>query len=377
MAATSEDFAHPEFLVETEWLAEHLGQSDLRILDCTVHIAFNPVTMFEIGSGGADFEQEHIPGAQFVDVLTDLSDASQPVPLMAPNATQFAAVMSARGIAVGTRVVLYSARNVYWATRVWWLFRRFGFDNAAVLNGGLQKWRREGRPIETGPAWPPPPARFTVREQHPLMAGKAEVLAAIGDSAVCMISALPEDQHRFISGSHYPRAGHIKGSGSLPAEDIFDPETNKFLPASELRRRFERVGAFSERVITYCGGGAAASADAMALVMLGHPEVKLYDGSLLEWAADPSLPMEVDPVPISPDQAVIAIENRRLLEELREALAQQAAMSEILQVINRSGGDLAPVFSAILEKAHALCGAAYGRLLIRDGDEFRLAAAHG
>src|ERR1700745_20534 len=232
MAGTRKDLAHPECLVETEWLAEYLGQSDLRILDCTVHIAFNPVTMFEIGSGGADFEQEHIPGAQFVDVLTELSDASHPVPLMAPNAAQFAAVMSARGVAVGTRVVLYSARNVYWATRVWWLCRMFGFDNAAVLNGGLQKWRREGRPIETGPARRPPPARFAVREQHPLVAGKAEVLAAIGDAAVCMINALPEDQHRFTSGIHYGRPGHIKGSVSLPSVELFYPAEGTLVPVA-------------------------------------------------------------------------------------------------------------------------------------------------
>jgi len=377
MAATSEDFVHPEFLVGTEWLAEHLGQSDLRILDCTVHLAFNPVTMFEISSGGADFERGHIPGAQFVDVLTELSDTSHPVPLMAPGAAQFASVMSAHGITDDTRVVLYSGQNVYWATRVWWLFRVFGFAGAAVLNGGLQKWRREARPIETGPARPQPPADFIVREQTPLIATKAEVLAAIGDGAVCTINALPEDQHWFTSGVHYGRPGHITGSINLPSEDLLDPETNEFLPARELRRRFDRVGAFTERVITYCGGGIAASADAMALVMLGRPDVKLYDGSLLEWATDPSLPMELDPVPIASDQAVLGIENRRLLDELREALAQQAAMSEILQIINRSAGDLVPVFDAILEKAHTLCGAAYGVLLVRDGEEFRLAAVHG
>jgi thiosulfate/3-mercaptopyruvate sulfurtransferase len=323
MAVTSENFVHPEFLVETEWLAAHLGQSDLRILDCTVHIAFNPVTMFEIGSGGQDFERGHIPGAQFVDVLTELSDTSHPVPLMAPGAGKFASVMSAHGIGNGTRVVLYSAQNVYWATRVWWLLRMFGFDDAAVLNGGLQKWRREARPIETGPARPRPPARFMVGEQRPLMVGKEAVLAAIGDGAVCTINALPADQHQFTSGIHYGRPGHIKGSVSLPADDLLDPETNEFLPAGELRQRFDRVGAFKERVITYCGGGAAASADAMALVMLGHPDVKLYDGSLLEWATDPGSPMEVDPVPITSDQAVIAIENRRLLDELREALASR------------------------------------------------------
>jgi hypothetical protein len=146
MAATAEDFVHPEFLVETEWLAEHLGQSDLRILDCTVHIAFNPVTMFEIGSGGADFEQEHIPGAQFVDVLTELSDASHPVPLMALDAAQFAAVMSARGIAAGTRVVLYSARNVYWATRVWYNEYTDGdYERVFTLSENIDRDRIEAR----------------------------------------------------------------------------------------------------------------------------------------------------------------------------------------------------------------------------------------
>jgi len=336
MAATSKDFVHPEFLVATEWLAAHLGQSDLRILDCTVHIAFNPVTMFEINSGREDFESAHIPGAQFVDVLTELFDTSHPVPLMAPNAAQFASVMTAHGVGDGTRIVLYSAQNAYWATRVWWLLRMFGFDDAAVLNGGLQKWRREARPIETGLAKPPPLARFIVREQRPLMAKKEEVLAAIGDRAVCIINALPEDQDHFTSGIHYGRPGHITGSMSLPSDDLLDPATNEFLPAGELRTRFGRVGAFSERVITYCGGGVAASADAMALVMLGHPAVKLYNGSLLEWATDPSLPMEVDPVRTSAHQAVIAIENRRLIDELREALAQQAATTEVLQVINSS-----------------------------------------
>ena len=377
MAATSKDFVHPEFLVATEWLAAHLGQSDLRILDCTVHIAFNPVTMFEINSGREDFESAHIPGAQFVDVLTELFDTSHPVPLMAPNAAQFASVMTAHGVGDGTRIVLYSAQNAYWATRVWWLLRMFGFDDAAVLNGGLQKWRREARPIETGLAKPPPLARFIVREQRPLMAKKEEVLAAIGDRAVCIINALPEDQHHFTSGIHYGRPGHITGSMSLPSDDLLDPATNEFLPAGELRARFGRVGAFSERVITYCGGGAAASADAMALVMLGHPDVRLYDGSLLEWATDPSLPMEVDPVRTSAHQAVIAIENRRLIDELREALAQQAATTEVLQVINSSPGDLAPVFHAILEKANRLCGAQIGSLNIYDGQENRAAATRG
>jgi GAF domain-containing protein/rhodanese-related sulfurtransferase len=209
------------------------------------------------------------------------------------------------------------------------------------------------------------------------MAGKDEVRAAIGEGAVCMINALPEDQHRFTSGIHYGRPGHIKGSVNLPSGDLLDPETNEFLPAGELRRRFDQIGAFSKRVITYCGGGAAASADAMALVMLGHPDVKLYDGSLLEWSTDPSLPMEVDPVPVSSNQAVIAIENRRLFDELREALAQQAAMSEILQIINSSPGNLEPVFDAVIENSMRLCEATQGHLYIYADGQIQAEALRG
>ena len=132
-------FAHPEFLVETEWLEAHLGRPDLRILDCTVHIVFDPQAMFTIAPGRDDFERGHIPGAQFVDLLTELSDTSHPVPLMAPSPAQLASVMSRLGVENRCRVILYSAQNAYWATRVWWLFRVFGFDNAAVLNGGWQR----------------------------------------------------------------------------------------------------------------------------------------------------------------------------------------------------------------------------------------------
>jgi thiosulfate/3-mercaptopyruvate sulfurtransferase len=375
--ASFASFAHPEFLVETEWLEARLGRSDLRILDCTVHIVFDPQAMFTIAPGRDDFERGHIPGAQFVDLLTELSDTSHPVPLMAPSPAQFASVMSRLGVENGCRVILYSAQNAYWATRVWWLFRVFGFDNAALLNGGWQRWRREKRPIETGPARQPLRARFNVSELRPLMASKADVLAAIADPAVCIINALPEDQFLFTSGVHYGRPGHITGSLNVPSEDLLDSETNEFLPAAELRRRFERIGAFERPIITYCGGAIAASADAMALVMLGHPDVKLYDGSLLEWAADPSLPMEVDPIATSSTQALAGIDNKRLLSELREALDRQTATTEVLQIINSSPGNLAPVFEAILERALRLCEADFGVFWAFNERQFRAASSCG
>ena len=289
---TTDAFAHPEFLIDTETLERQLGDPGLRVLDCTTHLIPDPKTTYQIVPGRADFEKGHIPGAQFVDLQADLSDNSQRLRFMAPSAEAFAAAMSRFGVGEGTRVVCYSTANPQWATRVWWLLRVFGFDAAAVLDGGWQKWAREGRPAETGPAKPRPPGSFVVRQQRPLMVGKEEVLRAIGDGGVCTLNALTSEQHAGTGGNRYGRAGHIKGSVNLPAAHLLDPATNEFLPPAELRRRFEAVGAFDKEVITYCGGGIAASADALALVMLGHPAVKLYDASMSEWAIDPTLPME-------------------------------------------------------------------------------------
>ena len=290
--SNAEGFAHPEFLIEADALEHRLGDPALRILDCTTHLIPDPNVTYQVLPGRADFEKGHIPGAQFVDLQGDLSDKNHRFRFMLPSAEAFAAAMRGFGVGEGTRVVLYSTANPWWATRVWWLLRVFGFDAAAVLNGGWQKWSREGRPVETGPGKPQPPGRFAIREPRPLMVGKEEVLQAIGDGAVCTMNALLHEQHVGAGGNSYGRPGRIKGSVNLPAAHLIDPTTNAFLPAAELRRRFESVGAFGKEVITYCGGGIAASADAFALVMLGHPEVKLYDASLSEWATDPTLPME-------------------------------------------------------------------------------------
>jgi thiosulfate/3-mercaptopyruvate sulfurtransferase len=288
----AEGFAHPEFLIETDALERSLGDPSLRIFDCTTNLIPDPKTTYQAVPARAEFEKGHIPGAQFIDLQADLSDNSQRLRFMLPSAEAFAAAMSRFGAGEGTRVVLYSTANPWWATRVWWLLRVFGFDDAAVLNGGWQKWSREGGPVETGPGKPQPSGRFVVREQRSLMVGKAEVSQAIGDGAVCTLNALLPEQHTGTGGNSYGRPGRIKGSVNLPAAHLIDPATNAFLPAAELRRRFESVGAFGKEVITYCGGGIAASADAFALVMLGHPDVKLYDASLSEWATDPTLPME-------------------------------------------------------------------------------------
>ena len=290
--SVAEGFTHPEFLIDTDALERQLGDPNLRVFDCTTILIPDPKTTYQAVPARADFEKGHIPGAQFIDLQADLSDKNHRLRFMLPSAEDFAAAMSRFGVGEGTRVVLYSTTTPQWATRVWWLLRVFGFDEAAVLDGGWQKWSREGRPVETGAARPRPPGHFIVREQRPLMVGKEAVLQGIGDGAVCTLNALAPEQHAGIGGNTYGRPGRIKGSVNLPAAHLIDPATSAFLPAAELRRRFEGVGAFGREVITYCGGGIAASADAFALVMLGHPDVKLYDASMSEWATDPTLPME-------------------------------------------------------------------------------------
>jgi thiosulfate/3-mercaptopyruvate sulfurtransferase len=286
------DFIHPEFLIDTASLAGRLGDQELRVFDCTTHLIPDPKTTYQAVPARADFERGHIPGAQFIDLQADLSDSGQRLRFMKPSAEAFAAAMRRFGVGERSHVVLYSTTTPQWATRVWWLLRVFGFDNAAVLDGGFKKWIAESRPVETGPAKPYPPGNFTVREERPLMAGKDEVLRAIGDGAVCTLNALSAEQHAGTGGNTYGRPGRIKGSVNLPAAQLIDPATGAFLSVDELRRRFDSVDAFDKEVISYCGGGIAASADAFALVVLGHPAVRLYDASMSEWATDPTLPME-------------------------------------------------------------------------------------
>ena len=265
----------------------------MRIFDCTIHLIPNPDIGYTVKPAREDFEKGHIPGAQFIDLQADLSAPHPKLRFMLPSAEAFAAAMGRFGVGDRARVILYSTTPPQWASRVWWMLRNYGFDNAAVLNGGYQKWAREGRAVETGPARPRPAAHFTVREDRKLMVGKEAVLGAIGESATCTINALSAAQHAGTGGTVYGRPGRIAKSVNVPAAGLLDPATGAFLPAAALRAKFAAVGAFDKaRVITYCGGGIAASADALALVMLGHPDVRLYDASMSEWSNEPSLPME-------------------------------------------------------------------------------------
>lgn len=281
-------------LVDTDWLAAHLDDPDLRILDSSTNVIREAGRPDRIVAERETFEAGHIPGAQFVDLQADLSDRTSPLHFTAPSAEAFAHAMEGFGIGDGNRVVVYSTSSVWWATRVWWLLRLFGFDNAAVLDGGWKAWTDEKRPIETGPARPRERARFTVRPRRPLIADKNDVLAAIADGATCTINALAPSVHVGAGPSPYGRPGHIKGSINVPGLALLDPASNRFLPREQIERIFRDAGVLDrEKVITYCGGGITATAPAFALALLGRPDPRVYDASLQEWAPDESLPIEV------------------------------------------------------------------------------------
>ena len=286
-------FAHPEYLVETDWLEEHLNDADLRILDCNVLLIPEDDGGFRLESQRPAWEEGHIPGSDLADFMTDLSDQSSDLPLMMPPVDQFVDAMSRYGVSADTRVILYDDFYNMWSARVWWMLRAVGFDNAAVLNGGWKKWAQEGRPVSTDPPTHDP-GQFAASPRSGIMASKQDVLGAVNNQSSCILNALTPEDHVGTGGMiQYPRPGRITSSVNVPFADILDPDTHAYLPAEQLREKFESVGATSgKRVITYCGAGIAASSDAFVLTLLGMEDVAVYDGSLMEWAADASLPME-------------------------------------------------------------------------------------
>lgn len=280
-------------LVSTEWLAAHLTDPDILIFDCTTRLVPDEKTLYRAEPARADFHARHIPGAQFIDVQADLSDNTHRYKYMLPTPEHFAAVMTRFGVHSGRHIVVYSSADPWWATRVWWLLRVFGFDNVSVLDGGFKKWQHENLPLETGEGYPRSGGQFIATPQRHLIADKDQVLAAIDNEHICILSARLPAQFSGTEGNNYGRPGRITGSHNLPAASLFDANSGTYLPLEMLR---ETVGALhldNKKVIAYCGHGVAASADVFVLALLGHPEVILYDASLSEWADTDYLPMSV------------------------------------------------------------------------------------
>jgi thiosulfate/3-mercaptopyruvate sulfurtransferase len=281
-------------LLDTGELQRLLDEPGLRVFDTTVHLTPRPGGGYAIESGRAQYDAGHIPGAGFIDVGTELSDPQHALRFMLPPPALFAQRMSAWGVGPGTRVVLYNSGPTWWATRVWFMLREYGFDAAQVLDGGLDKWRLEGRPLDTAPCRYPP-AQFVAGAPRGLFVGKEAVLAAVQRRDRHLVNALsPEVFSGRVVG--YGRPGRIAGSVNVVAKDLLDPATQAFLPPAQLRERLAAAGLLDGRgVIAYCGGGISATTDAFALHLLGHRDVAIYDASMNEWGPDASLPMERDP----------------------------------------------------------------------------------
>lgn len=272
-------------LVSADWLAAHLRDADVRVLDGSWHM---PQARRD---PRAEFLAAHIPGAVFFDIDA-IADHTTPLPHMLPTPDAFAQAVGDLGIGTGDRVVVYDTRGVVSAARVWWTFRAFGHDAVAVLDGGLPKWKAEGRPLENGDA---KPVKRTFRAtRRPEL---VRDLAAMRDNVTGRREQVLDARSagRFTATEPEPRAGlrggHIPGSLNLPSDTLLRPDGTLLSPA-DLRKRFDAAGVdFSRPVTTTCGSGITASVLAFGLHLLGHQRVAVYDGSWTEWGGRADTPV--------------------------------------------------------------------------------------
>jgi len=273
-----------DLLVSTEWLADAMGASDLRIVDASYFLP-------ELGrDAAAEFESAHLPGALHLN-LTELVDSASPLPNMLPPTEKFASRMTALGIGDGSRIVFYDDSPHHTSARAWWMFRLFGVERVAILDGGLAKWRAEGRPLESGPATTRH-RHFTVSRDDRSYRSKDQVADALAANSAEIVDA--RSLSRFTGDEHETRpglaSGHMPGARSLPYSRFFESD-GTWKRGDALRALFAQAGVNLDRpMITTCGSGITAAVLSFGAALLGKADVALYDGSWTEWGSDPALP---------------------------------------------------------------------------------------
>ena len=279
-------------LVSTQWLADHLGADRMVVLDATVLPYETPAGRRSWLSGYDSYLFDgHIPGAHFADLIEEFSEPDAEHPFTRPGRERFEAAAGALGVDRETTVLIYDREGGDWAPRLWWLFRAFGHDDVAVVDGGLARWRAEERELETGHN-EPGTTRFAADPRDELWVDRAFVERVVhGHEDAALLSAIPAGEFSGEVATTRPRPGVIPGSVSVPAAELRDA-SSRLLDGGRLRARLAPV-LQAPRVVSYCGAGIAAATNALALTLLGHRGVAVYDGSLTEWAADPDAPLVV------------------------------------------------------------------------------------
>ncbi|UWU94736.1 sulfurtransferase [Bradyrhizobium sp. CB1015] len=283
-------------LITTEQLAPILGDPDLRLYDCTTYLEPAPEgsdVPYRAVPGDKTFAAGHIPGADFLDLQGEFSDISSQHFFMMPDVAQLEAAFGRHGLDAGKIIVLYSIGTMMWATRFWWMLRALGVDGR-VLDGGFDKWKQEGRPVETGAPKFYPGTTFTAAPRPGFFVDKEAVLAKIGDPATVIVNALGPQFHRGLEPSRYGRPGRVPGSVNVPAATLVNADKT-LTNLADAEAKFAAQGVTRDKdVILYCGGGISATIDLLLLTRLGYDKLTLYDGSMGEWARDPALPIETD-----------------------------------------------------------------------------------
>ncbi|HEX4192684.1 MAG TPA: 3-mercaptopyruvate sulfurtransferase [Stellaceae bacterium] len=274
-------YAHPESLVSTAWLADHIDDPNLRVFDASFTLPGVKPTAQE------EYARRHIPGAVFFDIDA-ISDHSNPLPHMLPSPEDFAALAGALGIGGNRQIILYDIAGFGSAPRAWWMLRVFGHDNVALLDGGFPKWLAEGRAVTT---YVPQPKQvtFTPRFDGARVRSKAQVLANLDEQREQVLDA--RSAGRFAGTAAEPRpglrGGHIPGSINVPYDTLGDPKTRRYLPAEQIEERFRATGVDrSKPIVTSCGSGVTACALTFALHLVGWGKSGVYDGSWSEWGLE-------------------------------------------------------------------------------------------